>query len=213
MAEIICAICGAKTSKRKTLSIGDGKRACRTHDETQTAAKEIRDKAVEEKLEQARKEAEKRNWRKRQDQMTLDPFKPRCMCCLKEGMREPDFFRRLLIEQAKWKLITGKDHNPFNPEEVRKSAGPLVGTRVLHYVQWHGKNAKVKVPYNCWMAADLVGFIAVCSDCVKKKGFTTYMEEQPPIEFDDLIKHAAVYETLIGPIHQQIAAAELMETN
>jgi len=38
MKTFICAICGKEVSKRQSLSIGDGKRARRCHEETQQAS-------------------------------------------------------------------------------------------------------------------------------------------------------------------------------
>ena len=67
---VVCAVCGQTVSHRQTLHLGDGKRACRSHSETQAAAADMR------AGEHFAKEKEKEKWQKptwRMDEWKKDP--------------------------------------------------------------------------------------------------------------------------------------------
>lgn len=216
-ATVICSICGKEISKRQSLSIGDGKRACREHQETQQAAHQL---AAEEKAAKVREQAEKQKAKRVHQEQAHESLKPRCWICQKEGLRQDEFYLRWLIETTKYELRTGQTSFIFDPEEMRKAVGALQGERCLFFVQWNEKNKNIRVPYRTYQMIQMseqifgTGTLLVCGECCQEKGFVTVTDERSKnLEFDDLTRAAAAYEVFAKPVVEAIAKTELEAAN
>lgn len=215
-----CVICGETVSRRKSYSLGegDGKRACRTHEEAQVARIQIAE--AEKKRKEDEKNAAAKKSNERAEKNRKFEFKPRCFICNQVGMRQDEFFTRWLIEQEKYELVTGKAPNPFDPEEMSKALEALKGERCLYFVRWAGKNKKKKVRFrtfqNIQMLEQMMGeaILLVCPECVKEKGFKTVTEERTEdVTLEGLVTYSAVYETVARPAVKAQARRELEERN
>lgn len=216
-----CHICNQEVTKRSTIAIGNGKRACREHPEAQTAAGELvqqaKDKAA---AEQRRQEQAKIDRRHQQERMTT-PLRPRCWVCEEEGMRQDEWYTRWLIETQKYELVHGKPANPFNFEEMAKALESLKGQRCLFWVKWTGANKKIKLRYRAYelvrIAEQMMGgeaIMLVCGQCCKEKGFTTMSDERSKeITLEQMMNWAAVYEVVSKPIVEAVARTELEQRN
>jgi len=122
-----CDICGEEVLKRQTLAIADGKRACRSHEETEDKATDQQNKI---KAEQQRKlkALEKRKFPKSNNKFV---FGPKCSKCCKLGVRQQEFFLNILIAWQKYEITYGKPLNPFDPKENMKACSELMGSRCL----------------------------------------------------------------------------------
>ncbi|MCK9458545.1 MAG: hypothetical protein M0R80_02815 [Proteobacteria bacterium] len=220
---VVCSVCGETVTHRQTLHLGDGKRACRKHSETQAAAEDMR------AGEKFAKEKEKEKWKKatwrREDwypaePTPVEPLKPRCWICHRQGMKQDDFFSRLLIEQKKFEIVHGRSHNMFDPEEIKESAGSLMGETVLWYARWDKENTKITVPKRVYeliqMAGQMLGdkIFLVCDHCRREKGFKTLTDErQETFDWKTLSSFVAVYDICVEPAIREQAQKELEAVN
>ena len=202
----ICAICGEEVSKPKSYSIGDNKRACRTHEEAQKQSE-----VVQSKLEaQHAKGRERPKRNPLGDAKTFD-LSPRCFCCHEKGVRQDEFFLSVLLLGEKYELTYGKPLNPFDTEECKKAYSPLKGKLCLCFVNYHPW-MKMKLAKDSRWAAEMLGSLLACPNCVQKHKFKTQMEERD-INFEELCLASAFYEGLVRPIVKDVAQKQLEVNN
>lgn len=216
-----CTICGETVTKPKSYAIGDGKRACRTHEETQKAREEILEKKLAEAQEELRKALEKNE--RRQNELVFREHNPSqvCWCCGRIGVEQKAFFMAMLYEQEKYTLRTGKIPNPFIPDDVRESLAALKGTLCLWYCRYDKENRFNSnfrfFTYYQYQAAMIGGLFLACPHCVKKHKLKTMTQEQQDKEQEEgvdefwkkLQAHAVAYELLLKPALQEVALSEL----
>jgi hypothetical protein len=211
---VTCAICGEEVTKRQTYSIGDGKRACKKHEETQEKATELRQAEKDAKADQRQKAEEKKKQRKRKREAHMHPLKPHCFLCHKEGMHQADYFYKVLLEQQKYEIVHGEMPNPFDEAQVKASLEAMAGIDVLWFVNWSGKNTKIRIPFQLYQLMQIVPHMLVCDECCKKKGFVrAYDENVKDITYDQLVRHAVIFETYAEPILKAQAQKELSQRN
>lgn len=204
---ITCAICGNEVSKRQSLSIGDGKRACRTHEQTTVASKEAQAKIKQEN--EARKEKLRRKFRPPEFKH-IDRIVPRCFNCKQEGLRQDEWFLTLLKLGEQYEMTYGKPLNPFDPEANATAYSPLKGKACIFVVSTDKVENKLKLGRDTRVAADLLGIVGLCMKCCKLIDH----DPMPPLEdFEQLSKHAVIYEAVFRPEIQKIAAKELIGKN
>lgn len=202
---MICSICGQEVTKRQSLSIGDGKRACRSHTETQEKALQLADQA---KLAKAKKVlAPKKNPERHEGGLPA----PRCWICHRPGIRQDEFFAKYLIGTAKLQL-QGHAWNPFSPDEtVISQFKERFGDKpCLFWVEWKGANTKVRLKMSTYNLVQMTNVMLVCPTCCKEKGFVTMTDERmKSMTIEDMLVQAAIYEVLVQPAIEEIAKREL----
>lgn len=159
MNEVTCSICSQSVSKRQTLSVGDGKRACRSHQEAQAASKQL--------VAGQTKKSQQDHKPQRDQSIEIEL---QCFICREAGIRQDEFFVRLLIDMEKHKLLTGQEANLLDPTVLLKVSPSLKGKKVLWYVLWEGKNRRVKLPFQAYQVAEMVGSILACTKCCDERG-------------------------------------------
>ena len=213
---VICCVCGQEVNKAQTLHIGDGKRACKSHEGTEEASKREC-----EKIEQKRQEGSKRP--EKPDYHTSEPttFQPICTICGKVGIRQEEWYTRLMIEMKKYEITHNKTINPLI-DDIRKVGGPLVGVSCLFYVMWRGENTKIRVPFRVYEFIKMqlsMGIeepvLLVCQDCVQKARFITLAQERSEqlIENDMFFRMASLIHAAIDPHITKTAVSEMAESN
>lgn len=210
---VVCCVCGQEVNKAQTLHIGDGRRACRHHENTVAASKRECEKIEHEKQEALRKTKEK----KQRETPTLEP---QCVICGRTGIRQEDWYTRLMIEVKKYEITHGKPINPLT-EMSKVASGALAGTNCLYYVMWRGENTKVRVPFTVYEfikmqeSMGMEPILLVCQDCALEKKFVTVSQER----FDNLVKDdmffltASFLHAAIGPQIEKMAVKEIIESN
>lgn len=215
---VVCDICKQEVSKRSTLSIGDGKRACRHHEHTQQVSEEIALQEKQKKEGERRKIEEKRQRHKFEKEAWQDIKKPRCLICLQEGIRQKEYYLTLLKEMQKFKLVRGKEPNLFDEMDVRKITQVFDGKPCLYFVSWEGENANVKIPYDAWQIASIIGSFFCCGKCLREKGLKSYSDQQTESFFE---KHGveAGFEKMtklsiiLEPVFENAARREITENS
>lgn len=220
--KVICSICGQEVNHRQTLALGDNKRACRSHSETQLAAEDMR------AGEKFAKEKEQEKWGKkhhRREEEYIPSTKARCWICHREGLRQQEFVAKWFVEQKKFEIIHGHHHNPFDPAEVKAASGKLANETCLWYAKWSGENTKIKVSksvYDMIMTSQSFfgeAVFLVCEHCRAEKGFKTMTDEKMEADVADnkfweqAVKYTAIYDVLVDPLVTKQAQQELAAAN
>ncbi len=216
---VICCICGQEINKAQTLHIGGGKRACRSHKNTAEASAHEREKITQQKQAEIDKIARtKENKRREREPFTLEPH---CLICGKKGMRQEEWYTRLMIEMKKYEITHGKPINPF-AGDMKKAAGALANITCIFYVIWHGKNTKVKLPFDVYEFTQTQKSLGIeepvlmlCRDCIREKGFTSLSEErsEQALESGDFFLLAGLIHAIVEPEITKTAIQEITASN
>jgi hypothetical protein len=203
--QVTCCICNETVNKAQTLSLGGEKRACRKHPETNQQAESAQQTLKNEAQKRAEAEHERKNaWRKnrRVDEAPSD-LQPRCFCCKRKGLRQDNYFLEMLKCGERYEMQYGKAVNPFNQEENKIAYSSLADKQCLWIIPF---DQNVKMEYNAFQAAKILGFSALCSDCCEKHNIPYGIKELPSI--GSLLDSYDVYESHIKPVIRQEIAKE-----
>lgn len=210
MKTVTCAICKEEVSKRQTLAIGNGKRACRKHTEAQQSSAILLQK---EKLEKEKKEEEEQKKRGERLAAYRIPTEPTCGICGNVGMRAEEFYPRLLVEMEKYEMTRGKAPNMFNPDpkELNEMKGSLAGVRCLFRITIDAikkkrKKKKIRLTREAWNVAQLIGLTFVCADCIHEHDIE---HPVPEIDLDQMMRLGTIVGALIRPGMKKKALDEL----
>jgi hypothetical protein len=188
-----CSVCGETVTKRSTLNVGDGERACRSHGEAVEASNKVQAKAEAEKLIQQRKHEEFYGPRSK-DFEVLDPTERRCWVCGREGVHQQDFHLRILRCMDQWQSDHDKTPNFFDDKEMDKVLKPMSGTVCLWVVPYGSAETiqryRKLLRHHLREVANIAQAFMVCPFCVKEHGITL-----PQVKFTG-VKAA----TLLAPI-------------
>lgn len=203
--QVTCSICNQLVNKAVTYFVGGDKRACRSHE----GVVEKKDALAAKKIADVEREKEKREFRaKRDENLSTNYAKPHCWLCGIPGLRQDDFFTRVLIEMEKSKIIYGSV-NPFDPSHPANQN--LSKKEPCIFII-----AKDKCPdLTRFMRPDLrdlpnmAGVYALCGACAKKNS----VDVMPKVEFEELVKMSALYETVMKPTVVQVALQEMKRDN
>jgi hypothetical protein len=222
--KVICCVCGQEVNKAQTLHIGDGKRACRSHENTVELSKHECDKIAQKKKEEYERVANKKKISEEklaQERDKISVIQPECVICRKPGIRQEEWYGRLLVEMKKYEIIHGKPINPLLGD-IRKVGGPLSGIACLFYVMWRGKNVHIKVPHKVYEFIQMqlsMGIeepvLLVCQDCVADRKFTTLALErtEAAMHNDTFFQMAGLIHAAVEPHITRTAMKEMMESN
>lgn len=205
---VVCSICKLEINKAQTYHVGNGDRACKTHDGV-VEKKDVMQKSQAEKLQETVQRGKQREERhhSKQDSWNFTPGKIRCGICRTEGMHSDEFFTRVLIEKSKAEQIYGVI-NPFgskHPGSQIKIAERCVFVLEKSKLQ----NVLRLIRGDFKQILDLAGVIGICGPCCK----TNNIDPLPKVEFDDLMKFAAISEVVVKPVVDAIAKREMAKDN
>ncbi len=196
-----CSICGSTVSRRQSISVGDGKRACRAHQEAIETSQRLQANEAQRKHENQRKQKEK--YRGNHENLVPTIIKPRCWICHKDGMRQDEYYTRALIDLEKRQL---------DPQYVSQ----LNKEECLYFVDWSGTNTKVRLPYNVFQMVEAAkamfgtAMLLICKPCCAEKGFETVVDRKlKNLNIDDLMASSIAYETFVKPAILDIAQKDL----
>jgi hypothetical protein len=194
---VVCCICGQEVNKAQTLHIGNGQRACKCHEGTIDASEVEKERIKKIKIENDKNDKIKNE--KKKEEIIIDPH---CLICGEKGIRQEEWFARLLINVKKHEIMFGNTKQ-FGVDEY------LNKTKCLFYVFWRDENTKIKIPHDAYECIklqeclDLDPILLVCRDCCIEKGFVTVSEER-----FRLIMNNENYAHVVSAI-QAIASEEL----
>jgi len=198
--QVVCAVCGQTVNKAQTYFTGKG-RACKSHEGIKEKRDELQ-KAALAKTERAR-EALVRKFQ-RPEPLPMD-MKPHCWICLTPGLRQQEFFLRVLVAMQKIELTNGGPVNPFTLKE------PLVSEMCIFVVAKEKcpPAALSKIHRDLRGMVDMFGFAALCGRCGTEHG----IELLPKVEWEQLASAGAAYEVFVKPVIKKIAVQEVTRDN
>lgn len=206
-----CDICGEEVLKRQTLAITDGKRACRSHEETEDKAADQQNK-IKKRLKVLENKYKKR-FRSPDGIDSADPIKftPKCFRCYKPGVRQQEFFLNILIAWQKYEITYGKRLNIFDPEENMKAYSELMGSRCLWFVKYDPE--KIKLNYNQRMAAQITGIVLLCQPCCEATGIDPRPAASDDMTSEELLRVGTILGVLMKPVIKEEAERQIRERN
>jgi len=201
----ICAICGKEITRPKSYAIGNGKRACREHQETKDilAKQAEKERVAEEREKNSPKTFYKEARARLRDANNL--MAPKCWFCGHTGMNSRQYAFEALKCMERYEMNEKKAPNPFDPE-VFKS---LKGIRALHVVAVTEENRK-RIEQTILHDMEITlhfsekPFVVICPECAIRFG----IEILTKVDFDTLTKFGAIYEVLIKKVVREAVAKE-----
>jgi len=215
-----CCVCGETVSKRQSLdmgvdSSGEPRRACKVHEEAKAhkTEKDIREERGR-KLEK-KKEEERQEYFHRSSGSFEDAMKPKCWHCQKPGVKESEFFSRLMINMEKIRMLSKGSKNFFDEqfnaakmtheEYASEVVLQLIDVRELE--EW--KLNQLIRDFAQKQAAQFGGFALICVGCAKEFGVL-----RKPIELSsEQMSNWMVVAELMRPDIKKQAAAEINCSN
>ena len=199
-----CSICNALVNKAVTYHVGDGKRACKTHEGVTTKRDELeqsRSQKLHEELIKAKRRFEKTKYYEDPSLKLQRALTPRCWLCMNEGLRQDDFFMRLIIEREK----AAKLYGAFSPFDANHPGNKInIGRCIFILSKDMCSNIMSFIREDFVAVVQMANAVAVCGPCCG----TFKINPLPEVKSDDLVKSVMLYD-MIKPTIQKIADTEL----
>jgi hypothetical protein len=224
-----CYVCNQVVLKAQTYHIGNGNRACKSHegvvDKAQNAQAQIK---ADLKNKYAEEEARrKRAWKSFDANIGLNKemvvrsqiwawFK--CWCCGGDGIQLVDFYHRLMIAHERLRLKLGESaivealvhpekllpelQIPVGTKILRRLDLPVDTTQIFREINKHGPTSQMST------VAQLAGIVQVCPECAARHKLEFWPQlNLPPLE--TLALFGEMYEKDVKPELSAIASYEL----
>lgn len=198
---VVCSVCNEEVNKAQTYFVGGDRRACKSHE----GVIEKRDQFEARKIQTVVAQKERRTFRAERDQRFSENYsKPHCWLCGVSGLRQDEFFMRVLVEMEKAKQIYGLV-NPFDsshPANQNLAKEPCIFVVAKEKC---GDLARFMRP-DLRSLPDMAGVYSLCGGCAQKHG----VEVLPKVGVDVLLGASAVYETFMKPAVTKQALGEMI---
>lgn len=201
--QVICSICKATVNKAVTYHVGGTDRACKSHE----GVSEKKETLEQAKVKKA--EAEVRKLERRREPVwgpAETALVPKCWVCMNSGLRQQEFFMRILIEMRKQDKIHGGPVNPFDPKhQIRLQERCIF---ILPKAKCEAALRYIREDFK--MLVDMAGgIVAICGPCCG----TLKIEALAPVNLEDIALADAVFEVVMKPTVDKIVAQELARDN
>ena len=186
-----CATCGQEVLKAQTLEIAPGKRACRSHTETQSQAAERKFLAHEgEQKRQAAAEAKRRKFlhpdpgEQAEFQRKMTEWRQwtenHCWTCGTAGMSLQEYFFAVMVANKRLQL-RGQFNFLTMHQDLRRELGNPVVLALLPYDD--SRDTKIRNHLVDKRIKDIIHFIRqvrMCGSCIEKAGVQDRLEALVP---------------------------------
>lgn len=205
--QVTCSICKAVVNKAQTYHVGKGERACKTHEgvveKKDEQAEILRKKAEMETQKQIHKQSS--SWGPQRDGH-VEAGGIKCWVCMNPGLRQDEFFTRVLIEREKAAMIYGL----VNPFDMNHPANKLnIGRCIFVLAKEKCEPALKYIREDMQVVVQFGGAIAICAQCCG----TFKIDALPKVEYDQLVNGMVLYEAFVKPVVQAIAGSEMSKAN
>lgn len=200
--QVVCSICKETVNKAVTYHVGGQDRACKKHEgvvEKKTQL-DVKKQIDHEKSVQKLKRRLEPKWSEPSEIM-----KPKCWVCMNTGIRQQEFFMRILVEMQKQEKILGPV-NPFDSKYMIR-----LKERCIFILSAETcKNALPYIREDFRMLVDMGGgVLSICGPCCG----TLKIEALRPVKWDELVNATTVFQVFMKPVVQEIAVKELARDN
>lgn len=198
--QVTCSICNSLVNKAVTYSVGKDQRACKKHEG-------VVEKRGELELARFQKtQASIKSYKRKQDRMSdggssvwaPPSLVPKCWVCMNEGLRQDEYFQRVLVEMEKAQLAPGDKTlmEQLFPKMEKRCIFILTKDKVA--------NALKYVRDDFQQLVDMSGVLAICGPCCGNLKIEALKAPDPK----QLAACTVAYQ-FIKPVIQEIAKAEL----
>ncbi len=201
-----CSVCGDTVLKAQTRHVGDGKRACKSHDGVVATAEQVHSTqlaALQNKRDQERQRRERRH----EHREHAYDRQMRCHVCNHAVAHVADLLMETVIASKTHQMAGSSANILTNPEQivndVRAVAGDVIGCFVydkseLTDAQWNSVCNGARRDLRDGIR--MFGFVCACVKCMKKFGLPNKLDNMPQPSFEQLVTISAVMEPLIESI-------------
>lgn len=201
--QVVCSVCGSTVNKAQTYHVGGDKRACKTH-EGVIAKRDALEAGKKDKAERERHRDERRQ-EFRDESDWSGNYGPKCWVCMNPGLRQDEFFLKVLVEMEKQKKIHGFV-NPLDPKYAIRMSERCIfivprekAASAMRFVRDEFKNL-------VQMAG---GFLAICGPCCR----VSQIDPLPPTNIENITAGAIAYTAFLEPVVSAIAGREMTRDN
>ncbi len=202
--QVTCSICKTPVNKARTYHVGDGQRACKAHDGVQDKKTALEAQKREKAAQKLQHDRQKTSAPARGGWTGDSGLK--CWVCMNPGIRQDQFFIKILVEMEKLKKIHGGFPNIFDPKHTihldkrcifllpKEKAAPAmkyVRDDFEQIVQLSG------------------GMLAICGPCCQ----LCKIYPLPPVNMDLVVASSAMYSAFLEPVLSAVAGRELARDN
>ena len=202
--QVTCSICKAQVNKARTYHVGDGQRACKAHDgvlEKKAALETQKQEKAATALQHHRQKASapaRGGW-------TGDSGL-KCWVCMNLGIRQDQFFMKVLVEMEKQKKIHGGIVNIFDPKHAIRLSERCIFLIPKEKAAPAMKYVRDDFEQIVQMSG---GTLAICGCCCQ----LCKIEPLPPVSTDQLAASSAMYSAFLEPVLSAEAGRQLARDN
>lgn len=198
--QVVCSVCKALVNKAQTYHVGGAQRACKTHDGV------LQKKDALETRQ--RNEAERKRHRDRHHPPRNGGWSGdaglKCWVCMNPGMRQDEYFFKVLVEMEKQKKIHGIV-NPLDPKYAIRLPKRCIFVLPKEKVD----SAMRFVREDFQQLVQMSQGLAICGPCCR----VSKIDPLPSPTFDELVQASAMYTAFLEPVFEAAAAHELARDN
>ncbi len=202
--QVTCSICKAQVNKARTYHVGDGQRACKAHEGVQEKKAALETQKREKAAQGPQRDRHKYSTPARGAWSGDHGLK--CWVCMNPGIRQDQFFLKVLVEMEKLKKIHGGIVNIFDPKHAIR-----LSKRCIFLIPKEKATPAMKyVREDFEQIVQLSGgMLAICGPCCQ----LCKIDPLPPVNMDQLAASSAMYSAFLEPTLSAVAGRELARDN
>lgn len=201
--QVTCSVCAKLVNKAVTYSVGKDQRACKIHEgvvEKRGQLELERFQKVQAAIKQQKRIETKPDTRG--SAWGPPSTTPKCWVCMNEGLRQDEYFQRVLIEMEKAQLAPGD-------KTLMEILFPKMEKRCIFVLSKEKCTEVLKyVREDFQQLVSMSGILAICGPCCGTFKIEALKQPDPK----QLAACTVAYQ-FIKPVVQEIAKAELAKAN
>ncbi len=202
--QVTCSICKATINKARTYHVGDGQRACKAHEGVQEKKAALESQKREKAVQKLQRDRQRSSHTPRGAWSGDHGLK--CWVCMNPGIRQDQFFLKVLVEMEKLKKIHGGVVNIFDP----KHAIRLDKRCIFLLPKEKAAPAMKYVRDDFEQIVQLSGgMLALCGPCCQ----LCKINPLGPVNMDQVAASSAMYSAFLEPVLSAEAGRQLVRDN
>ncbi len=205
--QVTCSICKATVNKARTYHVGDGQRACKAHEGVQETKAALESQKQEKAAQGRQHDRQKASAPARGGSGSWSgDHGLKCWVCMNPGVRQDQFFLKVLVEMEKLKKIHGGFPNIFDPKHAIR-----LDKRCIFLIPKEKATPAMKYVREDFEQIVQMsgGSLAICGLCCQ----LCKIEPLPPVNMDQLAASSAMYSAFLEPVLSAAAGRQLARDN
>ena len=202
--QVTCSVCGATVNKAQTYHVGDKKRACKSHPGVGEKRDNLEVQKKQHQADQARKLKARRQPSIGGASMWSGDHGLKCWVCMNPGIRQDQYYIKVLIEMEKIKKLHGIV-NPLEPKHRIR-----MDKRCIFIIpEGKAESAMKYVREDFKRIVEMSRFLAICGPCCQ----VSKINPLPPVDMDQLAAASCLYTAFLEPVLSAEAGRQLARDN